>query len=190
MTIRRINFFGGPGSGKSTAALHTAAELKKRGQRAELAREYVKHWTYYQRVPTSWDQIHIFGQQIQEESILLENVIDIAVVECPLVLGAWYSNTLNTELTPYLLGLARVFDSFFPAINIFLNRGDLEFDQVGRFSNHNEQAIEEMDRSLLAFVDDYVGGPNVGSSNLHIVSNPWELDKVLAKVLVHNAGVR
>jgi len=187
MMTRRINFYGGPGSGKSTAALYTAAKLKRRGLRAELAREYVKHWTYYSRVPTEWDQIHIFGQQIQEESVLLENGIDIAVVECPLILGAWYANTLNPALTPMLLGLARKFEEAFPSINIFLDRGDLEFDHVGRFTDHNEQAIVEMDRSLYSFVSDHVG-----TANLHVITSPfnWELDKVLAKVLVSNAGVR
>ncbi len=187
MMIRRINFFGGPGSGKSTAALYTAAKLKSRGIRAELAREYVKHWTYYSRVPTEWDQIHIFGQQIQEESILLENGIDVAVVECPLVLGAWYANSLNPALTPMLLGLARKFDEAFPAINIWLERGDLEFDPVGRFTAHNAQAIAAMDWSLYNFLSDYVG-----ADNLHTITSPFnsDLDKLLAKVLVSNAGVR
>lgn len=188
MMTRRINFYGGPGSGKSTAALYTAAKFKKRGYRAELAREYVKHWTYYSRVPTAWDQIHIFGQQIQEESILLENGIEVAVVECPLVLGAWHSNSLNPELTPYLLGLARKFDEAFPPINVFLDRGELDFDPLGRFSAHNKDTIEELDRSLYSFVSDYVG-----TEDLHIITspfNPWELDQLLAKVLVSNAGAR
>lgn len=186
MTIRRINFYGGPGSGKSTVALYTTAKFKKRGYRAELAREYVKHWTYYQRQPTAWDQVHIFGQQIQEESILLENGIDVAVVECPLVVGAWYANTLNPELTPHLLDLSRLFDEAFPAIHIFLDRGELEFDSVGRFNVHNKKAIAEMDRSMYAFVSDYVG-----TENLHIIAspfNPWELDQLLAKIVVHNVG--
>jgi nicotinamide riboside kinase len=188
MTIRRINFYGGPGSGKSTAAHYTTAKFKKRGYRAEMAREFVKHWTYHHRVPTAWDQVHIFGQQIQEESILLENGIDFAIVECPLVVGAWYTNSLNPELTPHLLSLARKFDEAFPAINIFLDRGELEFDSVGRFSVHDEQSLAEMDRSMYSFVSDYVG-----TENLHILTspfNPWELDQLLAKVLVQNAGTR
>ena len=120
-------------------------------------------------------------------TVVLENGIDIAVVECPLILGAWYANTLNPALTPMLLGLAHKFEEAFPSINIFLDRGDLEFDHIGRFTDHNEQAIVEMDRSLYSFVSDHVG-----TANLHVITSPfnWELDKVLAKVLVSNAGVR
>lgn len=186
MTIRRINFYGGPGSGKSTAALYTAAKFKKLGYRAELAREFVKHWTYYKRIPTAWDQVHIFGQQIQEESILLENDIDIAIVECPLVVGVWYANTLNPELTSHLLEMARMFDEAFPAIHIYLDRGDLEFDPVGRFGAHNKDTIDAMDRSMYGFVSDYVG-----TKDLHVITspfNPWELDNLLTQILVHNAG--
>ncbi len=182
--IRRINFYGGPGVGKSTAALYTTAKFKKRGYRCELAREFVKHWTYYNRVPSKWDQVHVFGQQVQEESILLENSIDIAVSESPLVLNTWYANACHPELTPHLLKIARLFDEAFPAIHVFLDRGELDFDPVGRFSVHDEQAISEIDRSMYAFVSDYVG-----TENLHIITspfNPWELDQLLAKIVVHN----
>ncbi len=186
MTIRRINFYGGPGAGKSTLAHHVTTIFKKRGCRAEMAREFVKHWTYYNRVPTAWDQVHIFGQQIQEESILLENGIDYVIAECPLVLGAWYAESLDHELGMNLLKLARQFDEEFPAIHIYLDRGNLEFDPVGRFSVHSTEKIEAMDSSLYKFVSDYVG-----TEQLEIISSPfreWEVNRVLAKIVLSNAS--
>ena len=40
-----VNLYGGPGAGKSTAALQLVAELKKRGINADYVSEYAKELT-------------------------------------------------------------------------------------------------------------------------------------------------
>jgi len=41
-----INFYAGPGAGKSTTSAKIFAALKDRGECAELIQEYVKTWAW------------------------------------------------------------------------------------------------------------------------------------------------
>lgn len=185
--IRRVNFYGGPGSGKSTAALCAASWLKKMGCRGELAREFVKHWTYYERLPSKWDQVHIFGQQIQEESLLLENGIDVAVCECPLLLNCWYAQRLP-EVAEHLVAIAQDFEKQFPAIHVLVTRGSSDlgykYDPVGRFKEHSEDMLACIDDQIRDFVEE-----QVGKDKLRVLTVPWS-DREMHNILLETVGVK
>lgn len=85
-----INFYGGPGTGKSTSAAYTYALLKGRGDNAELVREYVKEWAWEGRRINAYDQLYFLGKQLRKESLLYGHVSHI-VTDSPVLLGVFYA---------------------------------------------------------------------------------------------------
>lgn len=90
MSTTVINFYGGPGAGKSTTAADTYAKLKLAGVNCELVREYVKDWAWDSRRVGPYDQLYLFGKQVRRESMLFGKV-DVIVTDSPVVLGAFYA---------------------------------------------------------------------------------------------------
>lgn len=139
---KRISLFGGPGSGKSTTAAWLFSELKTLNYPIELVGEYVKGWTYISRDVKPFDQVYLFGKQLQSEYLFLNAGKNI-VTDSPVPLCCYYTefffNKLN--LHPYLLGICREFERAYPSLNIFLNRKQKTYDATGRYQTY-EQALE------------------------------------------------
>ncbi len=89
MKTQVINLFAGPGTGKSTLAAHTFAELKNMGKDVELVREYVKDWAWINRKPKANDQLYLLGKQSQAESRLYGQV-EFIVTDSPILLAPIY----------------------------------------------------------------------------------------------------
>lgn len=85
-----INFYGGPGTGKSTAAGMYYYMMKKEGFSVELVREYVKDWAYEKRGMTTYDQIYFLGKQVRRESMLYGKV-DWIVTDSPVMMNLYYA---------------------------------------------------------------------------------------------------
>ena len=83
----RINLLAGPGSGKSTTAAWLFSELKIRHISVELITEYVKSWATQKRQVTTFDQVYLFGKQMQYEYRFLNNGIKNVVTDSPLILS-------------------------------------------------------------------------------------------------------
>lgn len=148
--IRRINLFGGPGSGKSTLAAKIFVAFKARGHSIEHVQEYVKSWTYYDRKPSKWDQVYLFGKQQQAEyKYLANNPNGIIVTDSPVVQGLCYTDDI--EIRTNLLGLADKYEEEFPSLNIFVHRGDKVYKQEGRWQNREE--AQGLDVKILEFLD-------------------------------------
>lgn len=85
-----INIYGGPGAGKSTAALQLVAELKKRGINADYVSEYAKELVYaknFSKLDGSvQNQREIFHEQKSRLDVTLEGV-EVAVTDAPLLLN-------------------------------------------------------------------------------------------------------
>jgi len=136
--IRRINLFGGAGCGKSITAAHIRAEMGFNGYDIELVEEVIKDWTYIPRKPTGGDSLWLQASQIQKEDIRLRAGVDLIVSDSPVMLQyfyAWYHRA------PYaacmcLAGLE--IDKHYPALNIYLEREDSFYDEVGRYENLEE----------------------------------------------------
>ena len=89
-----VNFWGGPGAGKSTLAAGTFAELKCRGYNCELVFEYIKTWAWESRVPSKYDELYIFGQQVRRESLLYGKV-RVLLTDRPLAMSGFYAQHLG-----------------------------------------------------------------------------------------------
>lgn len=91
-----INLFGGPGIGKSTICAQMYADLKKRGVSCEMVREYVKDWAWEQRQLGPYDQLHITGEQIRREALLLGRT-NIVITDSPVLIGAEYARRYSPK---------------------------------------------------------------------------------------------
>lgn len=116
--MKVINYFGGPGAGKSTAASGLFYEMKKRWINAELVCEFAKELVWAKSQHMLSHQLYVFAEQEHRLNRLL-NQVDVAVSDSPLLLSAFYA--------PDHYGLSFkqcVFDFFeqYDNINIFVRR--------------------------------------------------------------------
>jgi hypothetical protein len=149
--IRRINFFGGPCTCKSTNAAFIFAELKKRGLSAELVDEYIKFWTYIPRVPKGFDSLYVQAKQIHKEDTILRAGTDFIVSDSPIMLQYYYAKHHNTPAQKQMLEIACEFEEMYPSINILLTRNDADYNELGRYETL-EQA-KEIDMELEEVLD-------------------------------------
>lgn len=84
-----VNMVGGPGTGKSTTAAGTFAELKHLGVNCELVTEYAKDQVWGRTTTTLGNQIYIFGKQYHRLWRLLDQV-DVVVTDAPIILSTYY----------------------------------------------------------------------------------------------------
>lgn len=139
-----IQFFGGPGVGKSTTAAELFALMKKRGYKVEFVHEYAKELVWENRQALFTEQDWIFAHQHRSIRRLVDHDIDYAIVDSSILLGLFYAPT--TFPKSFLAYVREVFDSY-DNINIFLNRNsEIPYVQVGR--NQTEAEALELDARI------------------------------------------
>lgn len=140
MTKRIINLFSGPGTGKSTTAAATFAELKYQGYNTELIPEFAKDATWEGRGKKFFKaQSYIFGcQSFRIDSVIDE--VDFLITDSPLLLSLVYIPEDYTK--PSLRLLAKEHHDSYESIDIFLERNK-PFNPKGRLQN--EQEARELD---------------------------------------------
>ena len=171
--IRRINFFGGPQTGKSTVATRVFSEMKSQNFSVEYVHEYIKFWTYLGISPKSFDPIFIMSQQIHREDTILDNGVDYIVSDSPILLSCAYARKYKFCCQNEMLRIAEQFDIKYPSLNIFLERGDYSYEQKGRYEN--EEDARKMDYII----------ENIMSENLdsYKIFKCTEVDKIITYVI-------
>lgn len=151
-----INFFGGPGIGKSTQAAGLFTEMKKHQYNVELTYEFPKEVTWEGNLSAIKDQFYITANQHRNISRLYGKV-DYIIVDSPIILGSIYkdkysnneypSNYYDKSFDEFIWKLFKSYDN----INIFLKRDDHTYDENGRFQNLQEskKIDEEIRQSLI-----------------------------------------
>jgi Cdc6-like AAA superfamily ATPase len=151
MNIKRISFYGSPGAGKSTMASWLFSKLKEENYNVELVGEYIKSWTYLGRKPKGFDQIHIFGQQLQREHEVLCGGFDFLITDGPLYLACFYGSIVpGFNFSNPLLEITNQFEKTFPGLHIFLRGKNEKFNMIGRF--HNEEESKKLDEQIFSFL--------------------------------------
>lgn len=133
-----VNFFGGPGAGKSTMAAHVFAELKWYTGRpdtpdikVELVTEYAKDKVWEDSLHTLDNQPYVFGKQLHRLS-RVANKVDIVITDSPIILSLLYSN----EGPKFANFVVDKFDSFFN-YNVLLRRKKV-YIKAGRYQEEED----------------------------------------------------
>jgi len=125
MKLKRvINFLGGPGTGKSTAALGVTNWLKVHGYNVEYVSEYAKELTYEDRMNIlQQDQLYIFAKQHRKIYRLRESV-EYVITDAPLILSAVYQEFQMNSIysTNALTSIVLSTYGKYPNINFYLQR--------------------------------------------------------------------
>jgi hypothetical protein len=151
MKSKIINFFGGPGIGKSTQASGLFTEMKKHHMSVEYTYEFPKEVAWEGNVSQLRDQFFITANQHRNISRLYGKV-DYIIVDSPIVLGCFYeqrygegypaSHYSMSGLSNFLWGLFKRYNN----INILLKRNDETYDTNGRLQNLHE--AQEIDKDI------------------------------------------
>ena len=151
-----INFFGGPGIGKSTQASGLFTEMKKHHMSVEYTYEFPKEVAWEGNVSQLKDQFFITANQHRNISRLYGKV-DYIIVDSPIVLGCFYeqrygegypaSHYSMSGLSNFLWALFKKYDN----INILLKRNDETYDTNGRLQGLQE--AQEIDLDIKQTLD-------------------------------------
>lgn len=151
-----INFFGGPGIGKSTQSAELFTLMKKNHMDVELTFEYPKIVAWEENHSAIRDQFFITANQHRNISRLYGKVKYI-IVDSPIILGSIYKDIYNNK-SDYPSSFYDVsFDYFifnlfkkYNNLNIYLKRDDTTYDQNGRFQNlEQSKVLDEMIKNKL-----------------------------------------
>jgi hypothetical protein len=139
-----INFFGGPGIGKSTQSTELYTIMKKHHFDVELTYEFPKIVAWEENHSAIKDQFYITANQHRNISRLYGKVKYI-IVDSPIILGMVYKTRYNTEPQYPSMFYDKTFDEFllslfkkYNSLNILLRRDDTTYDENGRFQNLQE----------------------------------------------------
>ncbi len=144
--IRRINFFGGPGVGKSTLATRVFTMWSQLGRSVAQVPELVKQLVYARRPPQGWDYTLTFAQQLYAEYTPLNYGVQRIVTDSPLLLQCIYAAHHKCPVTNALVRICNRFEEEYPSVNFLIER-HFPYQPEGRFQADEGEALE-MDRII------------------------------------------
>jgi len=142
-TMKCINLYGGPCSGKSVAAAHVFSHLKRHNIKTELVGEFAKELIYLGNETQLVNQVYIMGCQYRKQKDLQRHQISMAISDSPLLLQLAYCRD-----KPYfneMMSLVHKLNSEFNNINIFIKRAK-PYQTYGRVNT--EEEAKELDRVI------------------------------------------
>lgn len=126
-----LNFFGGPGIGKSTTSARLFAELKTKGVKCELITEFAKDLTWENRMTTLDNQLYVLAKQ-HHKMFRVYDKVDYIVTDSPLLLSLHYGQyTKDQEFMEKLKQVVLHLHNERESINFFIERTK-EYQQYGR----------------------------------------------------------
>lgn len=143
-----VNFFGAPGSGKTSAALGFAGLLKRRGHNAEYVSEFAKDQVWADSSHMLLNQNWVFANQELKLS-LLRPQIDIVATDSPLPLSVFYA---PKDYPESFSALCFHFFEQYQNVNIFLRRAH-DYSGIGRIQSELEAAA--MEESMRGFLESH-----------------------------------
>lgn len=139
--MKVINFFGGPGIGKSTIAADFFTFLKKKHFEVELVTEYAKDLVYEDRHNILQDQLYILAKQNRRLLRLVPKNIEFAVTDSPIIMALIYYRLYGGNSSNLENMVEEVFKSY-DNINFYLERDiSLEYKTIGRVQQTIEEAL-------------------------------------------------
>lgn len=156
-----VNFYGGPGCGKTTLASSVFARLKRAGINCELVTEFAKQLVWEGNIKQLEDQLWVFANQ-QHCLSILEGQVEVVVTDSPLLLSLVYNAGQTSDVFKQL-----VVEQYlrYDNMDIFVHRGSRRYVKSGRLQTV-EQA-KEIDAAVRQVLD---------SKPLFSPPRQWEFD--------------
>jgi nicotinamide riboside kinase len=141
--MKVINFFGGPGTGKSVTAAKLFAELKIKQYNCELITEFAKELVYDESYKVMENQIWIFANQ-HHKMYRLKKKVDLIVTDAPLFNSIVYSGKGEEQKSFHNF----VFSEFnkYDNLNVYLER-ETVYQSEGRYQD--EVGAKKIDDEVL-----------------------------------------
>jgi hypothetical protein len=151
-----INLFGGPATGKSTAASELFARLKKKNCNIELTQEFPKVLAWDGNMESIRDQFYVTANQHRNISRLYGKV-DYIIVDSPILLGLVYKNLYDSFSSYPSEFYDESYDNFiislfkkYKSVNIYLKRLENIYEGIGRYQSYEESlSIDNKIKKLL-----------------------------------------
>jgi hypothetical protein len=137
--MKIINFFAGPGCGKSSISAGLFYRMKLLEYKVELVQEYAKDMTYEKRSNILEDQLYVFAKQARRLE-RLKGHVDYVITDSPLLLSMVYNT--KSEILNELI--EETFNSY-ANINFLLKRTK-KYQTYGR--NQTEEEAKEIDLKI------------------------------------------
>jgi len=144
-----VNFFAGPGTGKSTTMAHCFAELKWKNIDCEMCTEYAKDKVWEGSEHVLENQFYVSGKQYHKLK-RLEGKVEVILTDSPILLGLIYGNREPQPFKDLLIEYHKTFNN----LNVFLKRVK-PFHQNGRLQD--EESAKAIDEELYNFVGSQKG---------------------------------
>lgn len=135
MKTKCINFFAGPGAGKSTLCAAVFAELKFRGVNCEMALEWVKDMIWEESTKVIENQFFVFGQQ-QHRLKRLKGKVNFIVTDAPILNSLIYDAKGDKDFEKIIIKTHNEVEN----INFFVKR-PTKYENLGRIHS-NSEALE------------------------------------------------
>lgn len=143
-----INFFAGPGAGKSTMAAGVFYKLKMKGVNCELITEHAKDLTWEKNWTALGNQLLTSATQIYKQE-RVENQVDIIVTDSPMLLGMFYWSDKNKKKKKYFKNLLYEIFGEKNNLNVYIKRKK-KYNPIGR--NQTEKEAQEIDKKTIIFL--------------------------------------
>jgi hypothetical protein len=129
-----INFFAGPGAGKSTTAAALFSIMKKAGKSVELVTEYAKEKVYDNSLDVMKDQLYMLAHQNRRLE-RLRGKVRVAITDSPLLLSAYYGELYGNHPEIIYPLAFKLFNTYINK-NFFIERTG-EYDPRGRLGGED-----------------------------------------------------
>lgn len=144
-----INAYGGPGAGKSTAALDIVSALKKKDIIAEYVPEYAKELLWQGRTDLldgSSEHQHMILEEQYRRQEQLKGKCQIIVTDSPLLLNISYNKQLTADYEKEVLERYDEFQNF----AFVVQRDESKYEQEGRIQDLEQaKKIDKLVTDLL-----------------------------------------
>lgn len=127
-----INFFGGPGAGKSSMGLGVTSKCKWRGVEAEYVPEAPKDYIYEESWNVLENQLKLLGEQWQRIYRLVKHR-KIIITDSPVIIQTLYNKKYQEEFNAMVKALHQTY----PSLNYLLRRCK-PYDPAGRYQTEDE----------------------------------------------------
>lgn len=136
-----INFWAGPGTGKSSCAADLFAEMKWAGHNVELIDEYAKVKTWEKHTNILEDQMYVSAKQNRKIE-RLQGQVDWVITDSPLLMCVPY---IPEGYCSHFKPLIREMFDRYDNINYFLIR-EKAYNPIGR--NQSEEEARQLDATI------------------------------------------